>query len=288
MATATTTHVSAGARSSGVTGDPLLPPPVAPARPAPPLGDIDAALKERLDRLATARSGAGRNDVPPTARTNRATPKRRHPAKHSRTAALGLSVLASGGLGFWFSSSDPGTTAPVATSGIVTTSPLGTSTAATSTATATAGASAELSPAAAQEPVQEDIVVASAEPRVPDATAAPEPPTTAAEVIVAAEPVTINGANFTNKWGDVQVQATFAADGTLTDVTMLQVPFRDDKSVRINDRAVPVLNSEALSAQSAQIDTVSGATYTSVGYKQSLQSAIDIAIANGIAVGTSS
>ena len=64
----------------------------------------------------------------------------------------------------------------------------------------------------------------------------------------------------------------------------MQVPFSDEKSVRINDRAVPRLNSEAITAQSATVDTVSGATYTSVGYQQSLQSAIDIAVANGVPV----
>jgi uncharacterized protein with FMN-binding domain len=78
------------------------------------------------------------------------------------------------------------------------------------------------------------------------------------------------------------VQATFAADGTLVNVDVLEVPSRDGQSVRINDYAVPRLNSEALVAQSADVDTVSGATYTSIGYEQSLQSAIDVARANGI------
>jgi uncharacterized protein with FMN-binding domain len=59
-------------------------------------------------------------------------------------------------------------------------------------------------------------------------------------------------------------------------------PDGDGKSVGINDRAVPVLDSEALTAQSARVDTVSGATYTSRGYEQSLQSAIDAARAAGI------
>jgi uncharacterized protein with FMN-binding domain len=87
---------------------------------------------------------------------------------------------------------------------------------------------------------------------------------------------------YSNKWGDVQVEATFAADGSLIDVTTLQTPYADDKSVRINERAVPQLNSEALTAQSASVDTVSGATYTSTDYRRSLQSAIDAAHAAGI------
>ena len=87
--------------------------------------------------------------------------------------------------------------------------------------------------------------------------------------------VKVDGAVFSNKWGEVQVEVTFAADGSLADVTPLQTPYRDGKSVRINERAVPRLNSEALSVQSATVDTVSGATYTSEAYAESVQSAID-------------
>ena len=56
------------------------------------------------------------------------------------------------------------------------------------------------------------------------------------------------------------------------------------KSVNINNRAVPVLKSEAITAQSAQIDNVSGATYTTDSYKVSLQSAIDKAVTAGTLV----
>ena len=97
-----------------------------------------------------------------------------------------------------------------------------------------------------------------------------------------AAPAIVDGAVFHNRWGDVQVEAVFAPDGTLVDVTTLQTPYRDGKSVRINERAVPQLNSEALTAQSADVDTVSGATYTSNDYHRSLQSAIDAARAAGL------
>ena len=63
--------------------------------------------------------------------------------------------------------------------------------------------------------------------------------------------------------------------GKIADVTALQTPNDRQKSVAINNYAVPVLNSEAVTAQSATIHSVSGATYTSTSYKQSLQSAID-------------
>ena len=56
---------------------------------------------------------------------------------------------------------------------------------------------------------------------------------------------------------------------------VLQVPWNNQKDQQINARAVPTLNSEAVKAQSADIDMVSGATYTSEAYLQSLQSAID-------------
>jgi uncharacterized protein with FMN-binding domain len=65
--------------------------------------------------------------------------------------------------------------------------------------------------------------------------------------------------------------------GKITDVTALQYPNDRNKSVEINSQALPMLRSEALAAQSATIDTISGATYTSDGYTQSLQSALDLA-----------
>jgi uncharacterized protein with FMN-binding domain len=52
-------------------------------------------------------------------------------------------------------------------------------------------------------------------------------------------------------------------------------PANNRRDLEINNEALPILNEEALSAQSAQIDTVSGATYTSDGYIRSLQSALD-------------
>ncbi len=55
------------------------------------------------------------------------------------------------------------------------------------------------------------------------------------------------------------------------------MPHEAGRTDRINSQAVPILNQETVQAQSAQIDTVSGATYTSDGYIKSLQSAIDAA-----------
>ncbi len=76
------------------------------------------------------------------------------------------------------------------------------------------------------------------------------------------------------RYGDVQVEITVVA-GKVTAAQVLQVPWSNRKDQQINAAAVPVLNDEAVSAQSASIDMVSGATYTSEGYIGSLQSALD-------------
>ena len=75
-------------------------------------------------------------------------------------------------------------------------------------------------------------------------------------------------------FGVVQVQVTIQ-NGTITDVQALQLPNDRGHSAEVSSYAGPQLRSEALAAQSAQIDTISGATYTSEGYIQSLQSALD-------------
>lgn len=77
------------------------------------------------------------------------------------------------------------------------------------------------------------------------------------------------------RFGTVQVQVT-VENGTLVDVTALQLPMGGRDS-QVSAYAEPILRSEALKAGSARIDTVSGATYTSMGYIQSLQSALDAA-----------
>jgi len=75
-------------------------------------------------------------------------------------------------------------------------------------------------------------------------------------------------------FGNVQVQATLSG-GKILDITTLQTPSDRTRSQMIAQYAVPILHDEALAAQSAQISAVSGATYTSAGYAQSLQGALD-------------
>ncbi|MEV0906608.1 FMN-binding protein [Streptomyces hokutonensis] len=87
---------------------------------------------------------------------------------------------------------------------------------------------------------------------------------------------TVTGDTVQTRWGPVQVKIT-VKNGKITDVTALQSPSDNPRDQEINSYALPQLKSEALAAQSAKIDTVSGATYTSDGYRQSLQSALDSA-----------
>lgn len=72
----------------------------------------------------------------------------------------------------------------------------------------------------------------------------------------------------------MQVEITVAG-GKVTDVSVVDYPDNNGKDQQINARALPVLVEETLDAQSADIDMVSGATVTSDGYVESLQSALD-------------
>lgn len=76
------------------------------------------------------------------------------------------------------------------------------------------------------------------------------------------------------RYGPVQVRIDVSG-GKISKIDVLQYPDGFQRDQDINGYALPILNQEALSAQSAQIDSVSGATYTSDGYAQSLQSALD-------------
>lgn len=87
---------------------------------------------------------------------------------------------------------------------------------------------------------------------------------------------TLTGDSVQTRWGPVQVRVTLK-DGKLTDVTAVTYPQENPRDQQINAYAIPQLTREALTAQSADIDTVSGATYTSDGYRESLQSALDAA-----------
>ena len=234
-------------------------------RPSRP---IDPLLQQRLQQLSSRRPGAS---LPPpeatarpggTARTTAAIAaparpsKRTKPARGSKAASLALSVATTAGLAALFANQDTPTESVVLTSGTVGT----TATTPTTVAPVTTG-SAGTTATTATTPTT--------------ATPAPAP-----GGIVDGSYL---GVGSRNRWGTVQVQAVYTG-GQLVDVQIVQYPNGDRRSLAISQRVLPTLINEAISVQSASVDNVSGATYTSRSYVQSLQSAIDAAkVASGIA-----
>jgi uncharacterized protein with FMN-binding domain len=107
-----------------------------------------------------------------------------------------------------------------------------------------------------------DTATSAAEPAsTPSASSSPGTSGTSGQVVA--------GTTVTTDKGPVQVEVTFDGD-KITAVRMLQQPNHPQ-----TEAAVPKLIQETLQAQSADIDTVSGATITSDGYKESLQAALD-------------
>jgi uncharacterized protein with FMN-binding domain len=84
----------------------------------------------------------------------------------------------------------------------------------------------------------------------------------------------VTGPVVDTQYGPVQVRVTLQG-GRIVDVAALQLPSDRSRSVEISNYAAPQLHDEVLQAQSAKIDVVSGATYTSQGYIRSLQAALD-------------
>lgn len=83
------------------------------------------------------------------------------------------------------------------------------------------------------------------------------------------------GAQVQFRWGIVQVEAFLDGSGQLCEVNVLQYPNSDNRSVSINNYALPRLHDEALAAKSANIQAISGATLSSRAYMTSLQYALD-------------
>ncbi len=104
-------------------------------------------------------------------------------------------------------------------------------------------------------------------------TAPKRTPTTGASSSTTAAK-TYTGSVAQTQWGPVEVRVTIAG-GKITDVALPQYPNGNSRDQEINAYALPTLVQETLKAQSANVDMVSGATVTSDGYLQSLQSALD-------------
>ena len=126
-------------------------------------------------------------------------------------------------------------------------------------------------PAAAIAPSSETAPVRPPAAASPSSAAAPAPRPSPSP-----SSVTINGTAVATKYGPVQVQITLT-NGRIVRSDAIVYPQDTSRDKSINDNAVPDLDQETLQAQSSQIDTISGATYTSQGYRQSLQSALDAA-----------
>ena len=84
---------------------------------------------------------------------------------------------------------------------------------------------------------------------------------------------TFTGMVVSTRFGDIQVRISVSG-GRVTDVTALQMPTDRARSAEITQYVTPVLRQEAVQAQNARIDVISGATYTSEAYAQSLDDAL--------------
>jgi uncharacterized protein with FMN-binding domain len=104
--------------------------------------------------------------------------------------------------------------------------------------------------------------------------AAASTPAAAATPSSASASKTVTGDAVDTRFGPVQVRIT-VTNGAVTAVEAIDYPQTNPRDAQINAYAIPQLNSEVLAAKSASIDMVSGATYTSEGYIDSLQSALD-------------
>ncbi|MFJ8852537.1 FMN-binding protein [Streptomyces sp. NPDC102437] len=134
---------------------------------------------------------------------------------------------------------------------------------------ATTGISALITALLALKPHQLPVL-AGAAPRSPTTSHTPAGTSPGK----ATETGTFTGDPIDTQYGTVQVAATLTK-GKITSVKVLRAPDQNGRDQQITSFALPRLTQEALGAQSAHIDAVSGASYTSQGYIQSLQSALD-------------
>ncbi len=205
----------------------------------------------RVDRsdLDPPRSGA----VPQHAAHTRG-PRRRHPAHGARALALTASVVATGAVGAGLAYSEGAWSgdgdAVASASDTTVPGPSSTTTETTTTTTPETTTPAEATGAASGY----------------------------------ADGAYLGTAEYT-EWGDVQVEVTIT-NGAIVAVAAVQYP-TGRKSSSINDQAVPMLEAQAVALQSADLDIVSGATYTSRTYVNSLQAALDQAVLTSARAGGS-
>ena len=226
-----------------------------PAASSAPAGSQEAKLAAAAARAAAARAakqGGGNGRVTPP------SSKRAKPAASSKVASVAISAATTLALAGWFARQDTGTTESVVlTSG---TDPVNATNG--TTATTTTDVTVLTTPTTAAGATEQTTATTQA------------PATTAAAASGGIADGTYVGDGSRNRFGTVQVQVVYSG-GQLTDVQILSYPDGDRRSIRINQVALPILIDEAIQSQSANINGVSGATYTSRSYVASLQSAID-------------
>jgi uncharacterized protein with FMN-binding domain len=135
--------------------------------------------------------------------------------------------------------------------------------------------SAATTPAAASAPLNATTPAAGGTP-TPTATASGSAGSATSNGATSNSAKTYNGSVAQTRWGPVQVTITVSG-GKITDVAVPVYPSENGRDQEINARALPTLREETLTAQSAGINAVSGATVTSDGYIESLQAALDAA-----------
>jgi uncharacterized protein with FMN-binding domain len=244
------------ARPQGTTVISTEPPSRRPSTSAPVQG-ANAAQTAKL-QAAAARAAAARN-AKSGGRPAPATGRKNKPAQSSKIASLAISVATTAVLAGIFAHNAG---SPVAV-------------------TLTGGTAAGNGAPAGNTPSN----TAAGAGAAPASTAAPAANGGAAPAAAggAMKDGTYVGQTQYNRFGAVQVQAVYAG-GKLTDVQILQYEDGDNRSIRINQIALPRLIQQAVAAQGVNVDGVSGATYTTRSYVKSLQSAIDAAKqASGIA-----
>ncbi|MGW1716313.1 FMN-binding protein [Streptomyces sp. NPDC002156] len=136
-----------------------------------------------------------------------------------------------------------------------------------------AGYKKSLQSALDKVPAESDAGAGAAESSAPPAAETSAPPAAAEGGATSNGGGTFTGSVVQTEYGPVQVRVTLT-DGKITSASAVQAP-SGGRSDQISGDAIPKLNDAALAAGDADIDAVSGASYTSAGYKESLQSALD-------------
>ena len=256
-------------------GDPLIrsrtKPFPAPTSPPTVPTAITAISAPNARPVPTAPTAPNARPVP-TARTGA---KRKHPARGARVGALLLSCAATGGLTYFFADANALHAASTALAQLPAPIAVG-ATPASTPAPSTNATAGPLTPATSATTAVNAAPTTAKAAKATTTTKA----TTTAKATATTKAKAFNGSVIDTKFGPVQIQVQITG-GKISEVAILQYPDSADRSVEINANALPTLRSESLSAQSASVHAVSGATYTSRGYVKSLQSAIDQARAAG-------